>query len=175
MSADFRGEQNNFGVSPLSPTTNASILTVTGLTRGSGIGTNGTAAARGWGGNSFTAATEATAVTANQFHHLWRNGQQRLQRLLHFHQRIRLSSLIHRPYQRRIAVSDRVGSVHRHNSNILPNKHKRRSFVESDQSVRRCPFAKCRCRNQRDFPHRQFRRRLGRHLVYLRRGQQHRS
>jgi DNA/RNA endonuclease G (NUC1) len=60
------GGANNFGASPLSPTTTAPNLTVTGLVRGSGIGTNGTAAVRAWGGNAFTASTEATAITANQ-------------------------------------------------------------------------------------------------------------
>ena len=60
------GGVNNFGVSPLSPTINVPTLTVTGLTRGSGIGTNGTGAVRAWGGNAFTLATEAAAINANQ-------------------------------------------------------------------------------------------------------------
>ena len=61
------GGANNFGVSPLPPTINAPNLMVAGLTRGSGIGTNGTAAGRAWGGNAFTGSTEAAAITANQF------------------------------------------------------------------------------------------------------------
>jgi hypothetical protein len=61
------GGSGDFGASPLSPTTNAPNVTVTGLTRGSGVGTSGYAAARGWGGSSFTSTSEAAAVTANQF------------------------------------------------------------------------------------------------------------
>ena len=38
-----------------------------GLTRGSGVGTSGTGAARAWGGNAFTGSTAAAAVAANQF------------------------------------------------------------------------------------------------------------
>ncbi|MDB6066578.1 MAG: hypothetical protein JWR26_2786 [Pedosphaera sp.] len=57
----------NFGPSPMAPTTNAANLTVTGLTRGSGVGTGGTSAARGWGGTTFNSASAAAAVTANQF------------------------------------------------------------------------------------------------------------
>ncbi len=60
------GGNNNFGPSPLSPTTNAANLVVGGLTRGSGVGTTGTGAARAWGGVGFTGATAAAAVAANQ-------------------------------------------------------------------------------------------------------------
>ncbi len=59
--------QSGYGVSPLSPTTNASNLTVGGLTRGSGIGLTGTAAGRAWGGNCFTNTSASTAIAANRF------------------------------------------------------------------------------------------------------------
>ena len=61
------GGTTNYGPSPLSPTTNAPNLLVGGLTRGSGVGTTGTGAARAWGGNAFTGSTAAAAVAANQF------------------------------------------------------------------------------------------------------------
>ena len=57
----------NYGASPLAPTTSDAGLTVGGLTRGSGVGTSGTAAARGWGGNNWVSTTTAAAVSANQF------------------------------------------------------------------------------------------------------------
>jgi DNA/RNA endonuclease G (NUC1) len=56
-----------YGPSPLSPTTTAPNLTTVGLTRGSGVGTSGTAAARAWGGNTFTGASSAAAIAANEF------------------------------------------------------------------------------------------------------------
>lgn len=58
---------SNFGPSPLAPTTNASTLLTTGLTRGSGVGTSGTAAGHAWGGTSFGATSEAAAISANEF------------------------------------------------------------------------------------------------------------
>ena len=58
---------SSYGGSPLAPTTNAPNLAVTGLTRGLGVGTTGTAAARAWGGNTFNSANEAAAITAGQF------------------------------------------------------------------------------------------------------------
>ena len=61
------GGTGNYGPSPLSPTTNAPNLTIGGLTRGSGVGTSGTAAARAWGGNGFTGSDAAAAITTNQF------------------------------------------------------------------------------------------------------------
>jgi endonuclease/exonuclease/phosphatase family metal-dependent hydrolase len=57
----------NYGVSPMLATTNAANITVGGLTRGSGVGTSGTAAGRAWGGNGFDAPSPATAVSANDF------------------------------------------------------------------------------------------------------------
>jgi hypothetical protein len=61
------GGANNFGASPLAPNTNAPNLAITGLARGGGVGTTGTAAARGWGGNTFNSSSEAAAVSANEF------------------------------------------------------------------------------------------------------------
>ena len=58
---------SNYGYSPQAPTTNAPNLTVVGLTRGSGVGTSGSAAGRAWGGNTFTSASESAATTAGQY------------------------------------------------------------------------------------------------------------
>jgi hypothetical protein len=63
---DFHGLAggiNAFGSTPLAPSTTAANLTVGGLTRGSGVGTTGTATARAWGGNRWT-DTSATAAVA---------------------------------------------------------------------------------------------------------------
>ena len=57
--------QTSYGPSPLAPTTNAPNISVVGLTRGVGVTTGGTAAARAWGGNGFDAASASAAVTAN--------------------------------------------------------------------------------------------------------------
>ena len=59
------GGSASFGASPLSATTADANLTVVGLTRGSGISTSGTAAARGWGGTDWQTANAAAAVTGN--------------------------------------------------------------------------------------------------------------
>src|SRR5262249_55518949 len=61
------GGANNFGPSPLAATTTDPHLTVGGLTRGSGVSTSGTGAARAWGGSAFTAASHDAAITSNQF------------------------------------------------------------------------------------------------------------
>jgi hypothetical protein len=58
------GGSNNFGVSPLAATTTATNLTVGGLTRGSGVSTTGTAAARGWGGLDWFTTSIAAAINA---------------------------------------------------------------------------------------------------------------
>ncbi|MFM2295008.1 MAG: hypothetical protein RLZZ350_1421, partial [Verrucomicrobiota bacterium] len=58
---------SNYGVSPFAPTTNAPNLTVVGLTRGSGVVSNSSAAARGWGGVNWTSTSAASAIAANQF------------------------------------------------------------------------------------------------------------
>lgn len=61
------GGAGNFGPSPLAPTATGPNVTVTGLTRGSGVGsTTGSGAARGWGGNTW-ALTSAAGITGNQF------------------------------------------------------------------------------------------------------------
>ena len=59
--------QTAYGLSPLASVTNAPNLTVTGLTRGSGVSLTGSGAARGWGGAAFTSGSVATAVASNQF------------------------------------------------------------------------------------------------------------
>ena len=41
---------NDYGVSPLTPTTAAANLTIGGLTRGSGVTTSGSGATNAWGG-----------------------------------------------------------------------------------------------------------------------------
>ncbi|MES2776469.1 MAG: T9SS type A sorting domain-containing protein [Bacteroidota bacterium] len=66
--ATYPGGVNNFGPSPAAPnSTNANVV-VGGLTRGTGVGTTGTGAARGFGGNGWTQTTDAaTAIAANQF------------------------------------------------------------------------------------------------------------
>lgn len=56
-----------YGASPLPPTTNAANVTVTGLTRGVGVGTSGTAAGSAWGGNGFDSTTAAAAIAAGDF------------------------------------------------------------------------------------------------------------
>lgn len=61
------GGANNFGASPLTPTNAALNITVGGLTRGAGVGTTGTAAARAWGGVDWLGASAAAAITANDF------------------------------------------------------------------------------------------------------------
>ncbi len=60
------GGANNYGPSPFTPTTNAANLTIVGLTRGSGIRTNSTAAARAWGGFGYTNATASLAIASNK-------------------------------------------------------------------------------------------------------------
>jgi DNA/RNA endonuclease G (NUC1) len=61
------GGTGNYGPSPFAPTTNAPNLTCVGLTRGSGVGTGGSAAGGAWGGVNFTNATAALAVASNKF------------------------------------------------------------------------------------------------------------
>lgn len=56
-----------YGVSPLPPTTNAANVTVIGLTRGTGVGTSGTAAGGAWGGNGFDSSTAGAAIAAQDF------------------------------------------------------------------------------------------------------------
>jgi endonuclease G len=61
------GGLNNFGPSPMAPTTNAPSVAVVGLTRGSGVGTINSGAQRAWGGTTFTSTSSAAAISANQF------------------------------------------------------------------------------------------------------------
>ncbi|MBA3985032.1 MAG: hypothetical protein H0X63_00260 [Flavobacteriales bacterium] len=56
-----------YGLSPFSATTTSSSVFVTGLTRGSGLTTTGTAGANAWGGNGFDSASQPEAITANKF------------------------------------------------------------------------------------------------------------
>ena len=60
------GGANNFGASPLTPTTSGPNLAVSGLTRGVGVTQSGTGGARGWGGTGFTSTDAAAAATAGQ-------------------------------------------------------------------------------------------------------------
>jgi hypothetical protein len=60
------GGVNNYGPSPYPATTVAHNLSVTGLTRGLGVGTSNSGAQRGWGGNAFTATSTTAAIAANQ-------------------------------------------------------------------------------------------------------------
>ena len=57
----------SFGVSPMSPTTNAPNVTVAGLTRGPGVTTTLTPALRAWGGNDFTTGSATDAITAGDY------------------------------------------------------------------------------------------------------------
>lgn len=59
--------QSNYGLNPLTPTITTATVSVTGLARGSGVTVSGAAAARGWGGTGWTAATGAAGLTANAF------------------------------------------------------------------------------------------------------------
>ena len=61
------GGLNNFGPPLLLPTTNVPQLNVVGLTRGSGVGTSGSGAAHGWGGNTFNSSSSAAALAASQY------------------------------------------------------------------------------------------------------------
>ncbi|HMP77631.1 MAG TPA: fibronectin type III domain-containing protein, partial [Kiritimatiellia bacterium] len=58
---------SNFGPSPMAASMSASGVTVGGLTRGSGVGIGGTAAARGWGGTNWNGASASAAEAAGQF------------------------------------------------------------------------------------------------------------
>lgn len=60
---------SGYGASPLTPATVAANLIAVGLTRGSGVGTSGSAAANAWGGTTWDAgnSTAAAAIGANDF------------------------------------------------------------------------------------------------------------
>lgn len=55
---------NNFGPSPLAPTTTGPNLSVAGLARGAGVTQSGSGGARGWGGTGFTSSDAGTAAAA---------------------------------------------------------------------------------------------------------------
>ncbi len=57
---------SGYGPSLFAATTSAANITVGGLTRGSGVTLSGTAAARAWGGNGWTDASAADAITNNR-------------------------------------------------------------------------------------------------------------
>lgn len=61
------GGTNNYGTSPLAPTSSNPDLTIGSLTRGSGVTTSGTAAAKGWGGTGWNNSTADANITANKF------------------------------------------------------------------------------------------------------------
>ena len=62
------GGMGIFGASPLTPTSSDPNVTVVGLTRGSGVGTAGTAAQRAWGGDTYSTSGDANvAIAANSF------------------------------------------------------------------------------------------------------------
>jgi hypothetical protein len=63
---DFNG-LSSYGPSPFAPTNSEPGVTVVGLTRGTGIGTSGTAASNAWGGNDFQTTSLANAITGNDF------------------------------------------------------------------------------------------------------------
>lgn len=61
------GGSNNFGASPLAASSHDANLVVGGLTRGSGVGTSGTGAARGWGGNDWQSTGAAAAASGGDY------------------------------------------------------------------------------------------------------------
>ena len=66
--APLPGGANNFGASPLAPTTSDSNVAVGGLTRGSGVSTAGTGAAHAWGGSGWDGtASAADAISASKY------------------------------------------------------------------------------------------------------------
>jgi len=58
---------SGYGPSPFAATNSAANITVGGLTRGSGVGTSGTAAGRAWGGNGWTDGNPDDAISNNHF------------------------------------------------------------------------------------------------------------
>lgn len=61
------GGANSFGPTPYAAVTTAINGTYSGLVRGSGIGTTGTGAGGGWGGNFFEGTSLETAISLNEF------------------------------------------------------------------------------------------------------------
>lgn len=58
---------SGYGNSPFAPDVANANLTIGGLTRGSGVGTSGTAAASGWGGVSWNVSNASAAISGNKF------------------------------------------------------------------------------------------------------------
>ena len=58
---------SNYGPTPFAATSNAPNVNVFGLTRGSGVGTVGTAGTDAWGGTGFVFTDAATAIAGNSF------------------------------------------------------------------------------------------------------------
>lgn len=58
---------SNYGPTPFAATSNAPNVNVFGLTRGSGVGTDGTAGSDAWGGTGFVFTDATTAVAGNSF------------------------------------------------------------------------------------------------------------
>ncbi len=58
---------SSYGVSPFIPSSSDPNVSITALSRGSGITTSGTAANNAWGGNGFDAANQSAAITNNEF------------------------------------------------------------------------------------------------------------
>lgn len=63
---DFSG-LSNYGPSPMVPTEQASDVTVTGLSRGSGVLTGGTAASNAWGGTGWNVSDAASAASTGKY------------------------------------------------------------------------------------------------------------
>ena len=58
---------SEYGTSPLTASSTNPNITIGGLTRGSGVGTGGTAAWDAWGGTTWNSANLLNAINANQF------------------------------------------------------------------------------------------------------------
>lgn len=58
---------SSYGLSPFTPSTSASNVLNSGLTRGTGITTVNTAAANTWGGNGMNTSSDTFATAANDF------------------------------------------------------------------------------------------------------------
>ena len=60
--------ETGFGPSPWAPVlANSNVAVATGLTRGAGVGTGGSAAGRAWGGTTWNSASAPEAAVAEQF------------------------------------------------------------------------------------------------------------
>ena len=82
------GGVNNFGPSPLGATFSDSHVTVGGLTRGSGVSTTGTGAARGWGGVAWLSTGFHRGDQRKSICHFFGDGEFGIQCFLQEHQQI---------------------------------------------------------------------------------------